>query len=189
MVSNRIWKTLMGALMLLVLVVGSSPTFAETNAEVQRQIDDLLPKAKNGDRDAEFHLARAYQELARSYPDQQSVAFSREGREWMEKAAKAGHAEAQCRFGMGMMSSSEIEAIEWVKKSADQGYVRAQAELGNIISTENGRGQLSTIGYTEDRSSYEPKLSPAYEYYNTLVAGGKWDQEFDLTIKIKKKKL
>ncbi len=87
------------------------------------------------------------------------------------------------QFALGKISNNEIEMIEGIKKSADQGNVRAQAELGNIISIANGMS-----GWTESHSSYDPKLSSAYQYYNTLVAKDYLEDDFYALIKNKKEK-
>ena len=63
--------------------------------------------------------------------------------ECYEKAAKHGHANAQCYLGYMYGNGHGVpqdyaKAVEWYRKAAEQGYARAQCDLGYMYG--NGRG-------------------------------------------------
>lgn len=91
------------------------------DAEKQRQFESLLDAAKQGDLDAQFVLAQAY-EVGNGIEMNLDQAFY-----WYGKAANAGYVPAQFYFG-AMYASSRgtpldvAKAIYWFRKAADQGY-------------------------------------------------------------------
>ena len=107
--------------------------------------NELLEKAQSGDRDAMFEVGMGYLLRGDSEED------VKKGDEWLTKAANAGHAEAQCCVGEGMMAitldvlsttddDDEIEtyeyvlkgAVERIKESSDSGFARAKVLLSDL---------------------------------------------------------
>ena len=118
---------------------------------------------------------------------------------WYEKAAKQGHAEAQCRYGLAYDIgwgedgiTDEEEAFYWYGKAAGQGHAEAQYYYGNMY--ENGNGTEEDLekalywyekaakqGNTDAMSQiafiYEVEMEPvdlnkALYWYETAAAKG-----------------
>ena len=108
------------------------------NSEKDEAVKTLLPKAKQGDADAQYNLGAMYAKgdgVAQDY----SAALA-----WVRKAADQGIAEAQ--FGLGVMYNNgygvpqdDAAALAWFRKAAmsgarqaEQGLVGAKRELQKL---------------------------------------------------------
>jgi TPR repeat protein len=96
---------------------------------------------------------------------------------WYQKAAEAGHAEAQCKYGAcyfrGLgVAKNEREAIQWYQKSADQGFAQAQYYLGSALF--HGRGVDKDIrrGIELHLKAAEQGIKAAQYYLGTFYLNG-----------------
>ena len=95
-------------------------------------VDEFKKMAKAGDVEALYMLGVSYSSGFNGCKQDYEEAFK-----WYSKAAKKGHAAAQCSLGyaylLGQGTKKDIDkAIDWLKKATGQGDSRAQEELGNI---------------------------------------------------------
>jgi TPR repeat protein len=94
----------------------------------------ILPKAQQGDADAQFNLALLYHHGAGIPQDTRYAIY------WYTKAAQQGHVDAQYRLGSlyhNYRFEEEVpqdsnRAVYWLTKAAEQGFVHAQYKLGNM---------------------------------------------------------
>ena len=94
----------------------------------------ILPKAQQGDADAQFNLALLYHHGAGIPQDTRYAIY------WYLKAARQGHVDAQYRLGSlyhNYRFEEEVpqdanRAVYWLTRAAEQGFVPAQYKLGNI---------------------------------------------------------
>ena len=87
---------------------------------------DDLRKAKHGDIEAQYRVAKVYYEEEKNH---------KEAMKWYRKAAEHGNANAQYNLGLfyaeGQVVEQDImEAIKWYRKAAEQGNANAQYNLG-----------------------------------------------------------
>jgi len=117
----------------LAVALASAPALAGVKEGVDAWLAGDYPKAvaewrgpaTAGEPDAQFNLGQAYK-LGRGVPLDQSVAM-----EWYQKAAAAGHEQAQATLGLQLFQAGKRdEAMIWLKKAADQGEPRAQYVVG-----------------------------------------------------------
>jgi len=86
------------------------------------------PLAAKGDADAAFNLGQAYR-LGRGVPVNLSAAKT-----WLEKAARAGHLDAETTLGLLLFDSGDHSGgIQWLKKAADRGEPRAMLVYGTAL--------------------------------------------------------
>ncbi|EIJ42515.1 Sel1 repeat protein [Beggiatoa alba B18LD] len=113
--------------------VASPPVIKETcealyNASrFQDVINTCQSQADAGDKQAQFYLGASYLKTEKT-----EVAFN-----WLEKAAKGGHVEAQYQIGQLFYIGKGVKqdhdkALEWFKSAAQQGHPQAQFMLENI---------------------------------------------------------
>lgn len=98
--------------------------------------NELMLKAKSGDRDAQYEIATLY-DVGAGVEENEEKAI-----EWYLKAASQGHAQAQYMMGMMYETSERLsdeahQSLEWFQKSAAQGNSDAQ-------------GHLEAIGHSKD---------------------------------------
>lgn len=100
------------------------------------------PLAEKGDSDAQFNLGQAYR-LGRGVTVDLATAQS-----WLEKAAKAGHLDAQTTLGLLLFDSgSRDRAIQWLKKAAEQGDARAMLVYGTALFNGDGAPRDPVMAY------------------------------------------
>ncbi len=109
---------------------------AELAAE-RKHFDETMAKAKTGDAEARYELARLYDQAEGTKKDIE------ESFRWCRLAAEQGLAKAQFTMSMCLMvgkgtPADQVESIKWMRKAADQGYVRAEFTLG--MSYREGTG-------------------------------------------------
>jgi Flp pilus assembly protein TadD len=104
---------------------------------VPATLQETLTKAKGGDAEAQYHLAKAY--LSGQGVDTNYA----EAVEWFQKGADQGNAD--CQNGLGFiyknglgMDKDYVEALKWFQKAAEQGNAKAQSNLG--LAYETGQG-------------------------------------------------
>ncbi len=119
-----------------LLGLGSAAAAADVKAGVDhwmkrdyaQAIAEWRPLAEKGNADAQFNLGQAYK-LGRGVPADLRIAQS-----WYEKAAQAGHAEAQANLGLILyQSGKKAAAMPWIKRAAERGDPRAQYVYGTEL--------------------------------------------------------
>ncbi len=86
------------------------------------------PLAEKGDPDAQFNLGQAYR-LGRGVPVNLAKAQA-----WLQKAAGAGHLDAQTTLGLLLFDSGERKAaMQWLRKAAERGEPRAMLVYGTAL--------------------------------------------------------
>ena len=86
------------------------------------------PLADRGDADAQFNLGHAYR-LGRGVPRNMTLA-----EQWYERAARAGHVEAQAMYGLILFQNGRRqEAMPYVQRAAERGDARAQYVYGTAL--------------------------------------------------------
>ena len=110
------------------------------------------PLAAKGDADAAFNLGQAYR-LGRGVPVDLAAAKT-----WLEKAARAGHLDAETTLGLLLFDSGNHSAgIEWLKKAAVRGEPRAMLVYGTAL-------------FNGDSVTRDPLM--AYAYVSRAAAQG-----------------
>ncbi len=109
----------------------------EEVAAERRHFDETLAKARSGDAEARYELARLYDQAEGTKKDIE------ESLRWCRLAAEQGLAKAQFTLSMCLMVGKgappdQQESIKWMRKAADQGYARAEFTLG--MSYREGTG-------------------------------------------------
>lgn len=116
----------------------------------ERAVHYLEPAARRGHAEAQFYLARCYNDL-----DQ--VGGAEQIALWLGKAADQGHAAAQCELatcyaiGLGVEEDAKT-AFSWYKRAAEGGDVEAQYRLAKCYSQGTGtkkNPKLAAEWYTE----------------------------------------
>lgn len=86
------------------------------------------PLADRGDADAQFNLGHAYR-LGRGVPQNLNLA-----EQWYERAARAGHQEAQAMYGVILFQNGRrAEAMPYIQRGAEAGDPRAQYVYGTAL--------------------------------------------------------
>ena len=84
--------------------------------------------ADRGNADAQFALGHAYR-LGRGVPQNLNLA-----EQWYERAARAGHSEAQAMYGVILFQNGRRnEALPYIQRGAENGDPRAQYVLGTVL--------------------------------------------------------
>lgn len=91
-------------------------------------VREWRPLADRGDADAQFNLGHAYR-LGRGVPQNMNLA-----EQWYERAARAGHVEAQAMYGLILFQNGRRdEAMPYVRQAAERGDARAQYVYGTAL--------------------------------------------------------
>jgi len=114
------------------------------------------PLAEKGDSDAEFDLGQAYR-LGRGV----SVDLA-QAQLWLEKAANAGHLDAQTTLGLLLFDSGNRSgAIRWLKKAAERGEPRAMLVYGTALFNGDGVPKDPVSAYAYVSRAAAQGLQPA----------------------------
>jgi cell division septation protein DedD len=114
------------------------------------------PLAEKGDSDAEFDLGQAYR-LGRGV----SVDLA-QAQLWLEKAANAGHLDAQTTLGLLLFDSGNRSgAIRWLKKAAERGEPRAMLVYGTALFNGDGVPKDPLTAYAYVSRAAAQGLQPA----------------------------
>ncbi len=114
------------------------------------------PLAEKGDADAAFNLGQAYR-LGRGTPVDLAKAQI-----WLEKAARAGHLDAQTTLGLLLFDSGSREpAMQWLRKAAEKGEPRAMLVYGTALFNGDGVPRDQVMAYAYVSRSAAQGLEPA----------------------------
>lgn len=114
------------------------------------------PLAQKGDADAEFNLGQAYR-LGRGVPIDLGAA-----KMWFEKAADAGHLDAESTLGLLLFQNGDHEAgLKWLRRAAEQGEPRALLVYGTALYNGDGVTQDRLLGYAYVSRAADQGLAPA----------------------------
>ena len=112
--------------------------------------------AAKGDNDAAFNLGQAYR-LGRGVR-----ADSGEAKKWFEKAARAGHLDAQVSLGLLLFDTGDrANALIWLKRAADRGEPRALLVTGTALFNGDGMKRDPVLGYAYVSRAAAQGLAPA----------------------------
>ncbi len=114
---------------------------------------DDLRKAKHGDIEAQYRVAKVYYDEEKNYE---------EAVKWYHKAAEQGNADAQYTLGLCYAKGQVVEqdypkAVKWYRKAAEQGNADAQYNLGLYYA----KGQ-----------AVEPNFMEAVKWYRKAAEQG-----------------
>jgi cell division septation protein DedD len=114
------------------------------------------PLAAAGNADAAFNLGQAYR-LGRGVPVDLAQA-----KNWLEKAARAGHIDAQTTLGLLLFDSGDRDAaIVWLKKAAERGEPRAMLVYGTALFNGDGVSRDPVMAYAYVSRAAAQGLEPA----------------------------
>ena len=114
------------------------------------------PLAAKGDADAAFNLGQAYR-LGRGVPVDLSVAKT-----WLEKAARAGHLDAETTLGLLLFDSGDHSGgIQWLKKAAQRGEPRAMLVYGTALFNGDSVPRDPLMAYAYVSRAAAQGLEPA----------------------------
>jgi TPR repeat protein len=112
--------------------------------------------ADKGDNDAAFNLGQAYR-LGRGVN-----ADSGEAKKWFERAARAGHLDAQVSLGLLLFDTGDrATALMWLKRAADRGEPRALLVTGTALFNGDGMKRDPVLGYAYVSRAAAQGLAPA----------------------------
>lgn len=132
------------------------------------------PLAQKGDPDAEFDVGQAYR-LGRGVPVDLAQAQI-----WLEKAATAGHLDAETTLGLLLFDSgNRTGAMRWLKKAAERGEPRAMLVYGTALFNGDGVPKDPVLAYAYVSRAAAQGLEPA----NRTVAD--MDQTLPLDVRHK----
>ncbi|HEV2595784.1 MAG TPA: SPOR domain-containing protein [Sphingomicrobium sp.] len=114
------------------------------------------PLAQRGDPDAEFNLGQAYR-LGRGVTIDLPMA-----KIWFEKAADAGHLDAETTLGLLLFQNGDhLAGLKWLRRAADQGEPRALLVYGTALYNGDGVSQDRVLGYSYVSRAANQGLAPA----------------------------
>ena len=112
--------------------------------------------ANQGDNDAAFNLGQAYR-LGRG-----TAADSGEAKKWFERAARAGHLDAQVSLGLLLFDIGDrANALDWLKRAAERGEPRALLVTGTALFNGDGLKRDPVLGYAYVSRAAAQGLAPA----------------------------
>jgi len=112
--------------------------------------------ADKGDQDAAFNLGQAYR-LGKGV-----AADSGEAKQWFERAARAGHLDAQVSLGLLLFDIGDRPtAMMWLKRAADRGEPRALLVTGTALFNGDGMKRDPMLGYAYVSRAAAQGLAPA----------------------------
>ena len=126
------------------------------NGEHEKAVAIWRSLADKGDQDAAFNLGQAYR-LGRG-----TAADSGEAKKWFEKAARAGHLDAQVSLGLLLFDTGDrATALDWLKRAADRGEPRALLVTGTALFNGDGMKRDPVLGYAYVSRAAAQGLAPA----------------------------
>ncbi len=153
---------LMIATMLVAALPGAAPAGVRSgieawqNGEHGKAVAIWRSLADKGDQDAAFNLGQAYR-LGRGVP-----ADSGEAKQWFERAARAGHLDAQVSLGLLLFDVGDrATALMWLKRAADRGEPRALLVTGTALFNGDGMKRDPVLGYAYVSRAAAQGLAPA----------------------------
>ena len=126
------------------------------NGEHDKAVAIWRALADKGDQDAAFNLGQAYRLGKGVAPD------SGEAKKWFEKAARAGHLDAQVSLGLLLFDiGNRTTALMWLKRAADRGEPRALLVTGTALFNGDGMKRDPVLGYAFVSRAAAQGLAPA----------------------------
>ncbi|MDP9085341.1 MAG: SPOR domain-containing protein, partial [Pseudomonadota bacterium] len=114
------------------------------------------PLAAKGNPDAMFNLGQAYR-LGRGVPIDLAAAQN-----WYERAAHAGHVDAQTELGILLFQAgNRAAALRWLKSAAGKGEARSQLLYGTALYNGDGVARDPLASYRYIAKSAAQGLLPA----------------------------
>ena len=114
------------------------------------------PLAARGQADAAYNMGQAYK-LGRGVP-----ADLAEAQRYYEKAARAGHLEAQTSLGLLLFQNNDrTAALRWLKMAADKGEPRAMLIYGTALFNGDGVAEDRVRAYALVSRAAAQGLAPA----------------------------
>src|SRR5579884_700162 len=114
------------------------------------------PLAEHGDADAAFNLGQAYR-LGRGVPLDLAMAEN-----WFEKAANAGHLDAETTLGLLLFQNGDRAAgLKWLRRAAEEGEPRALLVYGTALYNGDGVTKDRVLGYAYVSRAADQGLAPA----------------------------
>ena len=109
----------------------------EELAAERKHFDETMAKAKTGDAEARYEVARLF------YLGEGTKKNNDESNRWCLMAAEQGLAKAQCMWGLTLLKGDGVtpdakQAAEWFRKSATQGHPRSEFILGMFYRDGTG---------------------------------------------------
>ena len=112
--------------------------------------------ATKGDNDAAFNLGQAYR-LGRGVK-----ADSGQAKHWFERAARAGHLDAQVSLGLLLFDIGDrAGALGWLQRAAERGEPRALLVTGTALFNGDGLKRDPVLGYAYVSRAAAQGLAPA----------------------------
>ena len=131
------------------------------HAEIAKE---LLDKANNGDADAQYSIARAYQLGKRMKTDKQKSL------KWYTKAADQGHLEAGYRLGLiyykgiGGYKTDLSKAFKYISMAAKGNHKRSQAHMAKMYENGDGIRKDKTFSDYWYEQAFNAEIQPLNEY-------------------------
>lgn len=114
------------------------------------------PLAEKGDADAAFNLGQAHR-LGRGVPVNLATA-----QRWLQKAADAGHLDAQTTLGLLLFDSGNRRAaMPWLRKAAERGEARAMLIYGTALFNGDSVKRDPLLAYAYVSRAAAQGLAPA----------------------------
>lgn len=114
------------------------------------------PLGEKGDADAAFNLGQAYR-LGRGVKTDLATA-----QRWLERAARAGHADAQTTLALLLLDSGNRDgAMPWLKAAAERGDPRALLVYGTALFNGDGVARDPVLAYAYVSRAAAQGLEPA----------------------------
>lgn len=114
------------------------------------------PLAEKGDPDAAFNIGQAYR-LGRGVKVNLANA-----QKWLERAALAGHLDAQTTLGLLLFDSGDRSgALRWLKSAAERGDPRALLVYGTALFNGDGMPSDRVLAYAYVSRAAAQGLAPA----------------------------
>lgn len=142
---KSLWATFSGnrrylVFILIGLVVASLIVLFLThhvNPSGRLKTSEMEERAKKGDANAQFELARMHHDGQGVKQDYGAAA------DWFERAAKQNDVRAEFNLGLVYLNGlgrerSESQAVTWLKAAADRGYAPAETTLGMLYKQGTG---------------------------------------------------
>lgn len=156
------------SLLAAAAVAVTAPSFASAPKSVRAGIEAWqradhaqavaiwAPLAEKGDADAAFNLGQAYR-LGRGVAVDLAKA-----QKWLEKAARAGHLDAQTTLGLLLFDSGNRDAaMRWLKQAAERGEPRAMLVYGTALFNGDAGPRDPVTAYAYVSRSAAQGLEPA----------------------------
>jgi hypothetical protein len=130
----------------------------------EEKFKTAMPKAEQGDMEAQYDIGRMYERGKGSTKD------AKKAFEWYSKAANQGDIKSAYKIGRAYLSGSGVKrnykkALGWFKKSASKKYARAEYYIGVIY--ENGYGVKKD--FNQSISWYRRALDGGYRNASSAI--------------------